>query len=335
MEVPDERVNEEIDRIRKQTGKRVEPEDDIQEDDLIKMEIKELDGDAVKVGGWESEFSILVNRIANEDLKKDILTKKKGDSLTVNPFDLEDAEDEHIKKYILNMSPEDMDTEVGNAFQATILSSSRTEPGDLDQELFDKYLGPGKVSSEEEFREEIRKDIGSYYEGESDGVLFRSIRKDLIEANRAQLDLPNEFLKRWLVASNEKNTEKLVERDYDRFSDQLRWSMISNKLAEKFELKIEEEDLRAHFSKQIMGYMGGYLAGNEEMMNNMIERLMQDREQLTKATEQLADEQIFGKLKENFAIMENSVSAEEFGKVLEQIREEDAPPAPIAEDEEE
>lgn len=336
VEIPDNMVDEEIDRIQKQKGERIDAEDTIIENDMISMTMKELDGDEIKEGGWESTFSILVSRIANEDLKKEILTKKKGDKVRVNPHDLEDADETHIRKYILNMTEDDTDVIVGDSFEAIINSVNRVVPSELNQEFFDGYLGAGKVSSEAEFREEVRKDVGAYHSGESDGLLFRAMRKDLIANNKEQLALPDEFLKKWLVASSEQNTPELVDRDYDRFSDNLRWSLISTKLTDQFEIKLEEADIRNHLAKKISSYMGGYFGGNEEMMNNMVDRLLQDREQLTKASEELVDERVFQSLKSNFAITDRSITLEDFKEVLEKVREEDAPPPGIqVEDEEE
>lgn len=336
IEIGDDRVEEEIERIKKQRGERKEVEEDILDNDMIAVTLKELDGDDLKENGWESTTSFLVSQIPNEEVKKEILSKKKGDTLTVKPSDLEDATEEHLKKHILGMTAEDMDREVGDTFEMTINTVNRVIPGELNQELFDSYLGEGKVNSEEEFKEEIRKDIASFYEGEADGLLFRDIRKDLIESNREQLSLPDEFMKRWLMESNEKNTKELVDRDYERFADNLRWQMITGKLSDQFNIKLEEADIRAHLGKKVSAYMGGYLMGNNDMLNNMIDRLMQDREQLTQASEELVGERIFEHLKGNFAITDKSITVDDFKEVLEKVRAEDAPPPPPeANDEEE
>lgn len=339
VEVTDDMINEEMDRIRKSKGERFFSEDDIEDNDIVELDIKELDGDAVKEGGWESKFSILVSQITNEDTKKELLTKKKGDTLTINVFELEDGGDEHAKKYFLNMTEEDLEAgvEVGQFFEATIETASRIKPAELNQEFFDGHFGKDAVSSEEEARAEIKKDIAALYEGQSDGVLFRNIHKDLLASNKEHLPLPDDFLKRWLKVSSDKNTDEVVEKDYERFADNLRWSLIKGKLAEKHEIKIDEGELREAFREQIMGYFGGNLGalgGNMDFIESTIERVMQDQEQVSQVSEQLMDKKVFQALKENFALSEKSISVEDFGAELERIREEDAPPAIETEEEE-
>ncbi len=334
IEVSDEKVEEDLERIRKSKGERSFAEEDIQENDIVELTVKELDGDDLKEDGWESKFSILVSEISNEETKKALLAKKKGDSLKVNVFDLEDNDEEYVKKYFLNMTEADLEegVEVGQFFEATIESASRIIPAELNQEFFDSHFGEDKVTSEEEAREEIRKDIAAFYEGQAESVLFRNIHKDLIAANKEQIPLPDDFLKRWLVTSSEQNTEELVERDYERFSDNLRWSLIKGKLAEKHEIKLEEEELREAFRAQIMGYLGGNLnafGGNMDFLESTVDRMMQDTAQLNQVSEELMDKKVFSALKENFAISDKSISIEDFTVVLEEIRNEDAPPPAI------
>ena len=45
-------------------------------------------------------------------------------------------------------------------------------------------------------------------------------------------------VKRWLVASDEKNTPDLVEKEYEKFARNLQWSMIKGKLAGQFKLEV-------------------------------------------------------------------------------------------------
>ncbi|MDZ7635571.1 MAG: hypothetical protein U5L72_14525 [Bacteroidales bacterium] len=44
-------------------------------------------------------------------------------------------------------------------------------------------------------------------------------------------ELPEEFLKRWLLRVNEKTTPEEIEKDWDHFRDDLRWQLIKNRVA--------------------------------------------------------------------------------------------------------
>ncbi|MEL6926044.1 MAG: trigger factor family protein, partial [Bacteroidota bacterium] len=136
VEVIDEPIETELEGARKQIGKRSLPEDDIQENDLLKFNVEELEGDQVKENGWAATFSILLDRIANEDLRKELLGKKLGDKVRFNIFELEsDVDEAYVKKYLLDMK-EDEEVEVNPMFEGEIVEVSRNEPADMDQEFF-------------------------------------------------------------------------------------------------------------------------------------------------------------------------------------------------------
>jgi len=324
IDVPMDTIEEELANAQKREGDRVLAEEDIQDNDVVKMAVKELDGDAVKEGGVASEFSVLTSQIDNEDFKKELMTKKVGDTLKVNVFEIEDAKDEnHAKKYFLNLEGDDLEKEVGPFFEANILEVSRVEPCELNQLFFDKVFGPDTVSTEEEAKAKLKEIIEGQYKSQTEAVLFRKVQDELLKANKENIPLPDAFLKRWLVQANEKNTPEAVERDYDGFAQNLRWSIIKGKFAKDQELKVEEQDIRDHIGSQMVQYlsqMGGQLGDMSGFMDQMVERSMQDDDQVRKAAEAVMDNKLFDKIMEIVTIQENTVTPEEFNKVVEEIR---------------
>ncbi|MEN9415288.1 MAG: hypothetical protein RLZ62_1592, partial [Bacteroidota bacterium] len=91
----DELAQEDLDYARRRMGKTTEVEDTIQENDMIKIAARELDGDSVREGGLETTMSFLVKSIANEDVKTQLLGMKAGDTIRFNARSLEgyDKED--------------------------------------------------------------------------------------------------------------------------------------------------------------------------------------------------------------------------------------------------
>lgn len=330
LDIPESVLDEELTNARKREGNRIQAEDTIQDNDMVKMAVKELDGGAVKEGGVESEFSVLTSRIDNEAFKNELLTKKVGDVLTVNVFEIEDAKDDkHAKKYFLNLEGEDLEKEVGQLFEATILEVSRIEPAEMNQEFFDKLFGPDAVSSEKEAKAKLKELIEGQYNSQTEAVLFRKVQEELLAANKDNIPLPDAFLKKWLVQVSEKNTPEAVERDYNGFAENLRWTLIKTKFAKSHDLKVEEQDIRNHIGQQFMQYlsqMGGQF-GDMDMggfMDSMIERGMQDEKQVQQAAEAVMDNKLFDKIIETVTIQENTVTPEEFAKVIEEIQAKDA-----------
>ena len=64
------------------------------------------------------------------------------------------------------------------------------------------------------------------------------------------MELPSEFLKRWLKESNKELTEELLENDFDGFIKDSRWQLIKDNIIKKNELKAEQEEA-SDFAKQL------------------------------------------------------------------------------------
>jgi trigger factor len=318
VEVIDEVVEKELENARKQVGKRTLPEDDIKEGDLLKFNVEELEGDQVKDNGWAATFSILMEKIVDEDLKKELLTKKTGDKVRFNVFELEENQtEEHVKKYLLDMK-EDEDQEVGPMFEGEIVEVSRVDLADLDQEFFDQFFGAGEVNTVTEAKEKLKENYAGFFDRQADSLLFRDIKDRLMALN--ELTLPDEFLKRWLISSSEKNTKELVEKDYENFAKDLRWTLIRNKLIQQYELQISEEELRAAFADRVRGYFGNY--GGDELINSTVTRLMEDQKQVEQVGEEIIGEKLFQRLKEEVTVQDKAIKSDEFEEVMKAAKEE-------------
>lgn len=326
-EIADERVDEQIDIIRKRKGERAEVDDTIEDNDLVAFNAVELDGDNPKEDGWKTTFSILPNRMKDGDTKKEILTKKKGDTMRFNIFDLEDGVDEkYVKKYLLNFTEADIEegTSTGEMYEGTIETVTRLIPAkELTQEIFDEFFGEGEVSSEDEARDIIRKNISSQEEFSSNTLLFRDIREKFIELNRDDMPLPEEFLKRWVGVSYEKQAQNILD-NFDDFQDDMRWTLIKNKLYTEFNIELQQEDLQQAATQRVMGYFGGqYQPGMDEMVKNIVERMLQDPEQVNGLASEVLSQKLFVELKEKVELKEVSISTEDLQQKMADLQAEE------------
>jgi trigger factor len=261
----------------------------------------------------------MVDTIGDEALKNSLLEMKKGDHFEANIFELEkDKDEKYVRKYFLNMDEEE-DREVQPMFQFEILKVERLVPADLDQEFFVKQFGEGKVTSEEEAREALREDIKKFYDQQAEQILFRDIQEKMLELN--DIALPDDFLKRFLVSENEETTAEEVENDYENISKSFQWTILRNKLVEEFDVKVEAEDVRNELRGQVAQYMGGY-AADEAFMNSMIERLMQDENQVNSAYENQLGSKLFLRLKNEFKQTPKSIGLEDFQETIKKLNAE-------------
>jgi len=290
--IPEDLVDKEVDAARRRLGKQEDAIDTIQVMDMVELKAVELDGDSPKDNGWESTFSVLVDIVKDEKTKAELLTKKMGDSIVFDVYELEGKGKEATEKYILKKTEND-DLEIGNMFRGEIVKVSRIALAPLDEEFF-TYFGSDEVKDEESVRAFLKRDIKKYYDDQATNYMNRDILDRLVETNK--VELPESFLKRYLIASNEGVNEEVLETEFKPFADNLRWTLQKAQLSEMYEIKIEEEDLRRHFNNTVFSYMRNYGNMDYSFISQTVDKLMKDQEQVNKAIDEIQAERLFNRI---------------------------------------
>ncbi|MBT8189080.1 MAG: hypothetical protein KJO50_02430 [Bacteroidia bacterium] len=311
IEIDDTIINEEVENICKRMGVQESTDDAIIGEDLIYFDIKELEGDDLKEGGHESEAVVNIDKISEEYSKK-ILGKKKGDTLDVDIFQLEqNVTEEYVKKHFLKLE-EDEETEgPGNMFRAEIADVVRVKPAAFDQDLFDKYFGKDEVKSEEEAREKIKGYIGDYFKNESVNLLNRQVMQALVDKN--EMELPEGFLRKWLTRDSE-----ITDEQFDTFKKELKWRIIKKKLVKRFEVEVKEDEIFNFFVNAVRNY-SPYI--DEASLKNTVYSLMQNREQLNSAIENISSGKLFDAIREVIKIEEQEIDKEGFYNIVKELNQ--------------
>ena len=323
VNVSDARIDEEIESGRKRGGQLAPIEDEMQAEDTIRLNVEELENGALKTDGWASTFSVIVNDIADETLRNEVLTKKKGDKFNVNVFTLEkDRTSEFVRKYILNVGENDQDVEIGEEFEATIDEVSRIKPADLDQEFFDRYFGPDKVSSEQEMRDLLKSDFEGYYVKQAESLMYRDFNKMLIDEN--DMPLPDDFLKRWLKTSNPDLTEDKLENEYEEFTKSLKWSLVRGELIKKYNLEVSDDELFEGVKEKVRGLFAqfGQAQVDELVVANTANRMMENEEEVNNIYRDKMNEKIMAQVRELVTVTEKPIGHEEFEEIYKKVVEE-------------
>ncbi len=317
--IPDSMIDEDLDAARKRVGERATTEEVIEDNDIVKFNAEELDGDKAKKNGWASTFTVLVNTIADESVKKELLTKKAGDTIRFDVNKLEKDKDEaYVRKYLLNVTDNDADVVIGANFEAKIEEVTRLVPAELNQAFFDKYFGEGVITSEKEARAKIEEEVSKFYSKQAESLLFRDLQDYLLDNNK--LPLPDTFLKRWIMETNDNMDQDSIEKDYDGFAKNLQWSLIRSKVIKKYELEVNEEELLEGFKNRVRSYFGGY--GDELVVLNTANRLMQDEKQVDQLYQELMADKIFKAAKENITVKPEKIEKDKFEEILTKAKEE-------------
>ncbi len=139
-------------------------------------------------------------------------------------------------------------------FRLDVTKVGYVEKSELNEEFY-KLALPGKtVTTEEEFRAEIKKDIESYWETQSRNHLQHEIYHVLLD--HTNISFPESFLKKWMQTNEEKKkSEEEVEAEFPSFVNQLKWTLIIDKIVRENNIEVLPEDLKAFAKQQLFGYM--------------------------------------------------------------------------------
>jgi trigger factor len=287
-----------------------------EEKDVIKGKIEAIDknGDVVAEGPSVEESSIGIDIIKDKKIKKQFIDKGLNDTVDFDikkafPNDTEIAGILHIKK-------EEVESINAN-YRFTITDISRFFPAEIGTELFDKIYGAGVVKSEEEFRSKIDNEIAINLKRESDFKLMMDIKA--LATEKTDFNLPEEFLKRWLLRVNEKTTEEQIETEFDSFRKDLKWQLIRNKVAKDNEVKITEEELlneAANITRHQFQQYGLFYA-TDDQINNYAKETLKREEDAKRIADKILEEKVILQMKELVKLENKSVTVEEFNKLFE------------------
>jgi len=202
-------------------------------------------------------------------------------------------------------------------FKCMIDEVMKFEKAEVGQELFDKVYGEGEVKTEEEFNQRGLEEITRNYEQESEYRFMVDSREAMIK--KAKIDLPIEFLKRWMVETNENITEEQVSEDFKKYEDDFRWQLIKEHLMKQQEIKVtEEEALEAAKGVALNQYLQyGISNVPEDYLENYAKEMMSKPEESRKFYEQKGEEKLIAYIKSTVKVDEKEVSSEKFRKLYE------------------
>jgi trigger factor len=244
VEVTEEMVQEQIANITRRYGK-VSEVTEATDEAMVFVNLSELnESNDILEGGVSNSTIIRVEAIKNEETKAKFVGCKVSDSFDVNPINLsENIED--VKRFLGNPEAETFESVKEKAFRAVVTDIKTLQPADLNQELFDKALGKDVADTEEKFKEELKNRLQKGYDRDAEFVFKRELRDAVIE--KLDFKLPDEFLKRWIKASNEKEiSDEILEKEYPLYVKDLRWQLVENKLIKENELKVEADEVINH-----------------------------------------------------------------------------------------
>lgn len=317
VKIDDEMVSKQLDAYRANFGS-YDKVDEVEEKDLVKGVIAELENGAVKEGGIVVEDAILMpSYIKNEEERKKFLGAKNNTVVIFNPNKAYDGAEAEIAS-LLKIDKSKV-AETTSDFSFEIKEITRHKDAEMNQELFDKVFGEGIVTSEEEFKNKIVEALTEQYVPQSDFKFLEDAREMLV-GKVGELKFADSILKRWLLVANEKNTPEKVEEDYPQIIKDLTYHLIKESIVKDNEIKVEDADVET-FAKRVAKSQFaqyGMLSVPEDVLDNYAKDMLKNKQTLQNIIERAVEEKIAVWLKEQVELEEKEVSTEEFNKLFEQ-----------------
>ncbi len=311
VKIDEELVDKYVKDVRRNYGKPVNPET-ASEKDVLFVDINELDETgAIKPGGVFKSTSIGIERLKNDSAKSKLLGAKKEDKIVINANDLyETALDKSVS---LGIDKDAAETFNAN-LQLTVKNIARLEDADLDQDLFDKIYGPGTVTTEAEFRDKIKHELGLMFNVDADRFLQQEIEKTLVD--KYNLSLPDDFLKRWLLAVNEKPiTQEQLENEYPMYARSMQWKLIENKIIKNNNVVVNAEEAAEEAKAFIRSEYAKYgQTPTEEDLAKITQSLLSKEKEAQKIYENIYTRKVLDLIKNNCSLNTKEVSYDEFFK---------------------
>jgi len=310
-----EMVEEEIEKLVTKNGALKDAETVSSPENVLNVLFEESDAEGNVVDEGITKDNSILLKYFSEDYQQKLQDKKVDDSIVLQ---LKDAFPEKEREWILSdlaLDKEDASS-VEKYFKMNITKIGLVEKKELNEEFFKLVFPDKEIKTEEDFRKTIEEEIQKQWDAAGHNQVQDQLYHTLIGS---PVEFPGSFLKRWLEVGGEKQkTKEQVEEEYPKFVDQLKWTLISDKIIKENNLDVSEEELRNSMKEEISRYLGQMNMGDDtSWLDSYVDRMMKDEKQVDASYRRLITEKLFHWLETQVTPEEKEISSEEFLKMQE------------------
>ena len=309
VEVTDEMIDAEIEHLKSRHGKMTEPENVANEDTVLNVSLTETDSEGNPIEGGASKDNSLLVKYFTEDLRNQLMGKVKDDTII---FQLNKAFEEKEREWVMSdLGLNKEDPAAGEKyFKMAINKIGYVEKRDLNEDFFNEVFPGKELKTENDFRESVKQQIQGHWDIQSRNQLHDQIYHVLLDT---PMQFPEEFLKKWLQRGGEKEkSPEDVEKEFPSFTNQLKWTLISDKIINENHLEVTNEEMRDYMRNEILQYFGQMNPGQDtSWIDSYIDRMMKDEKQIESSYRRLITEKLFHWAEGQVKPVEQEVSSEE------------------------
>jgi len=317
--ITDEMINNEITRLQNRYGNMKDENTVNSEENVLNVIFSEVDENANQIeGGIQKDSSLLV-KYFKEEFRNHLIGK------TINDYvidQLDDAFGEKELEFILSDLGLDKNDPTASQkhFKIQITKIGLLEKRELNEEFYKQLYPNAEVTTESDFRNKIKEEIQAYWDNQARNQLQHMAYHELLDGT--QIEFPESFLKKWMTTQGEKDkpkTEEEAEKEFPVFKNQLKWTLISDKIVRENNIEVKPEEIKAFAKQQLFGYMNMPMGSEEQpWVNNYIDKMMQDRKYIEDAYNRIQSQRIFEWAETQVKPKEKEIAMEDFVKLQEE-----------------
>lgn len=292
--------------------------DTISGDEMIRCNMAQLDESGkIKEGGISKENTpMILSVVKDEEIKKKFIGAKLQDKLQI---DVRKAFDRDVEiASLLGISKEKAASLTHTVFELTIIEILKYEKAEMNKELFDKVFGAdASIASEEEFRKRLAEDLAKSLEADSDYRFTIDAKEHIIE--KANIKLPVDFLKRWMLFSNKEFTQEQLDDEFPKFEDEFKWQLIRNDIIKKNNISVSEQEIK-DYAKAFAAYQFRQYGINnfaEEHLEKYASSMLKNDEERRRLYERKIDEKVMHFIKSTVTLQEKEIDRDKFKTLFE------------------
>ncbi|MEE1298895.1 MAG: trigger factor [Muribaculaceae bacterium] len=315
IEVDQKMVDQQNEMLCKRFGKQVKGEQ-VDATALVKGSMVELDENgAVKENGLNVESTIVAPQyFKSEDEKAKFADKKLGDEIVFNPWATCEGNLGELSS-MMNVDREQAD--IKSDFKLTVNEILVNQPAELNQELFDAVFGKDSCKNEEEYFAKLKEMIAGQLVNDSN-FRFTVDAEKVLREQVGTLELPTEFLKKWLVRQDNKYTAENIDEEFTKMVPQLEWQLIKEQAAKQLDVKFNDDDLLADAKRIAYQQFAQYGMTNipEDMIEKYAKDILENKEYRSQIVQQSVDNKLYAEIKNAVKLDEKTVNVDEFNALF-------------------
>jgi trigger factor len=310
VDVDDALLDKEVADLQRRYG-TLEDAETVDEKDMVIGDLIELDeAGGIKAGGLMNRTTITPEDVADEATRKALVGKAVGDGVHVDPHKV--SKDHGDLAKMLGTDHEAVHGLTGDML-FRIAEIKRMRPMEVGPDLFNRVFGEGAVADEAAFRAKVKEGLQGMLRRDSERIYKRLVMSALVE--KAAIELPDEFLKRWIAFTSEKPIPpEELEAGYTDYAKGLKRQLLEDRILEKYGLEAKGEELN-EFAKQYVRdqfAQYGFPAPEENKLQELAGRMLSDREQIRKVRDTIVEHKLIAHCKAMLSPKEKLVPFEEF-----------------------